>query len=584
MLNLAVIEDEDLELLRYNQDGEEDDVMTEIRGLDNDVDEDDENEFDISEEDPHETLKVHVLPLYSQLPMDHQSRVFEPPPHGSRLIVLATNVAETSLTIPGIRYVFDCGRAKEKTYNPTTGVQSFDVGWISKASADQRAGRAGRTAPGHCYRLYSSAVYERDFIEFAEPEILRAPLEGLVLQLKSMGIPKITTFPFPTPPDRQGLVKAERLLENLGAISDGNVTNTGKELSLYPLSPRLARILLLAKQHDCLDHALALVSLLTVPDIFIAENQLDLNDPPPAAENQSWHRTEVDHQVALRREERRKEHATFHGHASRLDRSSDAIKILTIFCDYTQNIASVPQSFYAFTHVKALREAAQLRSQLAAIVAAHQPGIRVSIGTAPLPVPTAAQVKILRQVVVGGYIDQIAQRADLSPSPPADGPRKPKSLLHVPYVTLFPSLDPGELHDVTDGITDSVPSPYAYIHPSSILAHTTSAVNAPQFIVYSHLSRPSVGPSARVPKVRLHPLTPTSPEHLARLAQGTPLLQDGKPIGKIENMTRSPEGFERRAVYTVPFLRGGEGGLGWPLPPARRVVQHRVPGKGWVEE
>ena len=250
--------------------------MTEIRGLDNDESEDDENEFDISE-DPHEALRVHILPLYSQLPMEQQSRVFEPPPHGSRLIVLATNVAETSLTIPGIRYVFDCGRAKEKTYNPTTGVQSFDIGWISKASANQRAGRAGRTAPGHCYRLYSSAVYERDFVAFAEPEILRAPLEGLVLQLKSIGVPKITNFPFPTPPDRQSLVKAERLLENLGAISDGKVTSTGKELSSYPLSPRLARILLLGKQNDCLNHALALVSLLTVPDIFIPENQLDLN-------------------------------------------------------------------------------------------------------------------------------------------------------------------------------------------------------------------------------------------------------------------------------------------------------------------
>lgn len=121
---------------------------------------------------------LHVLPLYSLLPTKDQLRVFEEAPEGSRMCILATNVAETSLTIPGIRYVIDCGRSKERNYNKTTGVQSFDIGWISKASAMQRAGRSGRTGPGHCYKLYSSAVYERDFPDFAEAEILRMPIEG----------------------------------------------------------------------------------------------------------------------------------------------------------------------------------------------------------------------------------------------------------------------------------------------------------------------------------------------------------------------------------------------------------------------
>lgn len=124
---------------------------------------------------------LHVLPLYSLLPTKDQLRVFEEAPEGSRLCILATNVAETSLTIPGIRYVVDCGRSKERKFDKTTGVQSFDIGWISKASAMQRAGRSGRTGPGHCYKLYSSAIYERDFPEFAEAEILRMPIEGTLV-------------------------------------------------------------------------------------------------------------------------------------------------------------------------------------------------------------------------------------------------------------------------------------------------------------------------------------------------------------------------------------------------------------------
>lgn len=124
---------------------------------------------------------LHVLPLYSLLPTRDQLKVFEEAPGSSRLCILATNVAETSLTIPGIRYVVDCGRSKERNFDKTTGVQSFDIGWVSKASAMQRAGRSGRTGPGHCYRLYSSAVYERDFPEFAEAEILRMPIEGMLI-------------------------------------------------------------------------------------------------------------------------------------------------------------------------------------------------------------------------------------------------------------------------------------------------------------------------------------------------------------------------------------------------------------------
>jgi ATP-dependent RNA helicase DHX37/DHR1 len=125
------------------------------------------------------TEPLHVLPLYSLLAVKDQLKVFAPPPEGTRLCVVATNVAETSLTIPGIKYVVDCGLVKERVYDRRAGIESFQIQWISKASAAQRAGRAGRTGPGHCYRLYSSAVFERDFPQFSDPEILKYPIEGI---------------------------------------------------------------------------------------------------------------------------------------------------------------------------------------------------------------------------------------------------------------------------------------------------------------------------------------------------------------------------------------------------------------------
>lgn len=134
---------------------------------------------------------LYVLPLYAMFPAAAQLRVFAGVPEGARLVVVATNVAETSLTIPDIKYVVDCGRAKVKDYNCSSGIAKYEIQWISKASASHRAGRAGRTGPGHCYRLYSSAVFNNTFPDFPEPEICKVPIEGIVLLLKYMGINKV---------------------------------------------------------------------------------------------------------------------------------------------------------------------------------------------------------------------------------------------------------------------------------------------------------------------------------------------------------------------------------------------------------
>jgi ATP-dependent RNA helicase DHX37/DHR1 len=135
---------------------------------------------------------LFVLPLYAMLPAAAQLRVFEEVKEGERLVVVATNVAETSLTIPGIKYVVDTGREKVKNYDSSNGMETYEVKFISKASAAQRAGRAGRTAAGHCYRLYSSAAFNNEFPEFSPAEVEKVPVHGVVLYLKSMLIKKVS--------------------------------------------------------------------------------------------------------------------------------------------------------------------------------------------------------------------------------------------------------------------------------------------------------------------------------------------------------------------------------------------------------
>ncbi|XP_028807385.1 ATP-dependent RNA helicase DEAH13 [Neltuma alba] len=188
---------------------------------------------------------LFVLPLYAMLPAAAQLRVFGEIKEGERLVVVATNVAETSLTIPGIKYVVDTGREKVKNYNSYNGMATYEVQWISKASAAQRAGRAGRTGPGHCYRLYSSAVFNNILPDFSLAEVSKVPIHSVVLLLKSMLIKKVKDFPFPTPPSGAALVEAQNCLQSLEALDNKDeLTPLGKVMALYPLTPRHSRMLL----------------------------------------------------------------------------------------------------------------------------------------------------------------------------------------------------------------------------------------------------------------------------------------------------------------------------------------------------
>ena len=533
-----------------------------------DINVNDDADFDIGEEAETGPRKMHVLPLYSLLPTREQLRVFEPPPDGSRLVVLATNVAETSLTIPGIRYVFDCGRSKERKYDKTTGVQSFEVGWISKASAKQRAGRAGRTSPGHCYRLYSSAVYERDFDDFAEPEILRMPIEGVVLQLKAMDLQHVVNFPFPTPPDRQSLVSSEKLLTYLSAISPtGQITPTGSTMSIFPLSPRFARILLVGHVNDCLSYTIALVAGLSAADVFIPENQA-IPTVAIAEKEDGDYLTNAERIEEEARANNRRHFNKIQMMFCSTDDRSDAIKLLQVVAEF----AHEPTEAWCQAHYvryKVLKEIQQLRRQITDLLRTNISAFAALKYQDKLDQPTAKQVKTLKQVVAAGFLDHVAIRADLSPNPP-ETQRRPTRAIDVPYLTLFPSSTSRDEEDRA-----------VYIHPSSPLAHL-STQECPEYVVYSYLQRASSTVPGKIPKTRMNALTDIPGGQLAALAKGTPLLYYGKPIKEVK-ISKSELGNEREC-WVIPYLRPeGSGAIGWPLP-ARKVTQKKVPGRGWVVE
>lgn len=213
--------------------------------------------------------RTEVLPLYARLTAAEQQRVFAP--HTGRRIVLATNVAETSLTVPGIRYVVDPGTARISRYSTRTKVQRLPIEPISQASADQRAGRCGRVAPGICIRLYS----EEDYLarpEFTEPEILRTNLASVILQMAEARLGDIERFPFVEPPENAQISDGMRLLDELGALApratrqQPRLTPVGHALAKVPLDPRMGRMLLAGDEHGCLREMVVLVAGLTIQD------------------------------------------------------------------------------------------------------------------------------------------------------------------------------------------------------------------------------------------------------------------------------------------------------------------------------
>ncbi len=206
---------------------------------------------------------TEITPLYARLSSGDQYRVFQP--HTGRRIVLATNVAETSLTVPGIKYVIDAGTARISRYSHRLKVQRLPIEPISQASANQRSGRCGRTSDGVCIRLYS----EDDFDarpEFTDPEILRTNLASVILQMSALDLGDLAAFPFLDPPDRRNIADGVQLLQELGALDDARLTDVGKQLARLPIDPRLARMVLEADRNGSLRDVLVVAAALSIQD------------------------------------------------------------------------------------------------------------------------------------------------------------------------------------------------------------------------------------------------------------------------------------------------------------------------------
>lgn len=573
----------DVEVEEIDFDVNELEIKEDYNEQDDDIDEEEEEGFEETlEEDQTENDPLYVLPLYSLLPTSEQMKIFEEPPAGSRLCVVATNVAETSLTIPNVRYVVDCGRAKERKYDEESGVQSFEIDWISKASADQRSGRAGRTGPGHCYRLYSSAVYESEFPQFSKPEILRMPVEGVVLNMKSMGIQTVANFPFPTPPNRQMLQKSEQLLKYLGALDKekSQITSMGKKMSLFPLSPRFSKILLIANQQGCLPYVIALVSGMSVGDPFLSEYDLgiQINEGEKKSKSSSDELKddyeEIEESASqFDLEQRRKLRQKFNKSNElfcKLDKYSDSLKLLSAICASDHIPKNRRSRFYEdhFLREKQMNEISKLRKQLTYMVKLHTMKESIAVSShideeeMKLAKPSKKQIQAIKQMITAGFIDQIAFRLDL-----VDREFKLSNnmrIMNVPYLT------PGYVAE-NQSHNDS----HVFIHPSSIVLKSGKA---PEYLVYSHLQKSSK--TGKSDKVKMHPLTDIGSLALSNVGKNSGLITFSKPLGK-PVVDVDDKGVETRECHVIPrygALLLSTGGV--DLAP-QRAVQKRVCG-AWV--
>jgi ATP-dependent RNA helicase DDX35 len=232
---------------------------------------------------PSRAPQLLPLPLYAGLSSSEQLAVFDPAPEKHRKVIISTNIAEASVTIDGIAFVIDSGFVKLRAYNPHTGIETLNAVPISKAAATQRAGRAGRTRPGKCFRLYTEKVFSEVLEEASVAEVQRSNLAPVILQLKALGIDNVARFDFVTPPPAELIVRALELLYSLGALDEyARLTRPlGIRMAELPLDPMLSRTLLASVEMGCFAQILSIAAMTTVQNVFITHS----DDGKKAAES-----------------------------------------------------------------------------------------------------------------------------------------------------------------------------------------------------------------------------------------------------------------------------------------------------------
>ena len=307
-----------------------------------------------------------VLPMYSQLPTDLQAKIFAKAPDGVRKCVVATNIAETSLTVDGIMYVIDAGYCKLKVFNSRVGMDALSIYPISQANANQRSGRAGRTGPGTAFRLYTERQYRHELLRTNVPEIQRTNLANVVLLLKSLGVVELLHFHFMDPPPQDNILNSMYQLWVLGALDNtGTLTRLGRQMVEFPLDPPLSKMLIISVDMKCSEEVLTIVSMLSVPAIFFR---------PKGREDES--------------DAAREKFAV---------PESDHLTFLHVYQQWRMNKYSASWTSQHFMHIKALRKVREVRQQLREIM--DQQKLRlVSCGT---------DWDIVRKCICSAYFHQV---------------------------------------------------------------------------------------------------------------------------------------------------------------------------------
>ena len=310
-----------------------------------------------------------ILPVYSALPSEMQSKIFEPAPPGSRKVVIATNIAETSITIDQIYYVIDPGFVKQNAYDPKLGMDSLVVTPISQAQAKQRAGRAGRTGPGKCFRLYTEAAFQSEMLPTSIPEIQRQNLSHTILMLKAMGINDLLHFDFMDPPPTNTMLTALEELYALSALDDeGLLTRLGRKMADFPMEPALAKVLIYSVDMGCSDEILSIVAMLSVQTVFYRPKE--------------------------KQQQADQKKAKFH------DPHGDHLTLLNVYNGWKQAKFSNPWCFENFIQARSMRRAQDVRQQLVSIMERYRHQV-VSCGRNTMKV---------RQALCSGFFRNAARK------------------------------------------------------------------------------------------------------------------------------------------------------------------------------